>query len=152
MLAKRIHLIIVVGTSLCLMAGNTFGKPIVVHKHPGRGHVIVRPSRPAPTVRPQAKIINRRPFWLRIGPERPQHHLVIIRTPYGRIIKAYPAPRSVSRFGVVERTIVRVWFTNSDGSRTAVELVKRGPGYIGPRGEWYREMPSKWRLWSAYGS
>ncbi|MEJ2705246.1 MAG: hypothetical protein P8Z79_22625, partial [Sedimentisphaerales bacterium] len=79
------------------------------------------------------------------------HRLVIVRTPYGRIIKAYPAPRVISRFGVVERIIVRVWFTNSHGSRTAVELVKRGPGYIGPRGEWYHEIPSKWQLRSIYG-
>ena len=151
MLGKRIHLIIVVGASLCLLAGNTFAKPIVVRRHSGRGHVIVRPSRPARTVRPQAKIVNRRPSWLRIGPERPHHHLVIIRTPYGRIIKAHPAPRVTTRFGIVERIIVRVWFTNSDGSRTTVELVKRGFGYIGPRGEWYREMPSKWQLRKAYG-
>jgi hypothetical protein len=137
MLGKRINLIIAVGTSLCLLAGNTFGKPIVVRKHPARGYIVVRPHRPAVTVGPVVK--------------RTHHHVVIIRTPYGRIIKAYPAPRVVSPFGIVERIIVRVWFTNSNGSRTTVELVKRGPGYISPSGEWYREMPSKWQLKNTYG-
>jgi hypothetical protein len=151
MLGKRIHLIIAVGASLCLLAGNTFAKSIVVRRHSNRGHVIVRPSRPAVIVQPHSKIIHRRPFSYKIEPKSPHHQLVIIHTPYGRIIKAYPAPRVVSPFGVVERIIVRVWFINPDGSRTAVELVKRGQRYIGPRGEWYREIPTKWQLRKAYG-
>ena len=142
MLGKRINLILAVGASLCLLAGSAFGKPIVVHKHSGRGHVIVRPH---------SKTINRRSFWFRIDQERPRYHAVIIQMPYGRIIKAFPALRVITPHGVVERIIVRVWFTNTNGSRTAVELVKRGLGYIGPSGEWYREMPSTWQLQNAYG-
>lgn len=30
-------------------------------------------------------------------------------------------------------------------------VVRRGPGFVGPRGEWYREMPTKRQLWIAYG-
>jgi hypothetical protein len=151
MLGKRINLVIAVGTGLCLLAGNALGKPTIVRNLPGRGHVIVQPHRPVVIVRPHSNIINGRFFSHRFRPERSHPHLVIVRTPYGWIIKAYPAPRVISPFGVVERTIVRVWFTSANGTRTAVELVKRGPGYIGPRGEWYHEIPSKWQLRRVYG-
>ena len=162
MLRQKIHLIIVVGTTLCLLVGSASGKPIVVHKHHGRGHVIARAHRPPATarpvirhpalsVRPYSRTIHGRHYFHRIAPKRPRHHLVVIRTPYGRIIKAYPGHRIISRYGYVERPIVRVWFTNSNGSRTAAELVRRGLGFVGPRGEWYKEMPTKWQLWIAYG-
>ena len=162
MLRKRIHLIIAVGTVLCLLAGVTVGKPVVVHRHHGRGHVFVRPHRPmlpvkpdirrpAVTIRPHGRTFHRRPSFHRIDPKRPNHHIVVIRTHYGRIIKAFPTPRVVTRFGVVEPVIVKVWFRNSDRSLTAVELVRRGLGYVGPRGEWYHDLPTKSRLWIAYG-
>ena len=161
MFGQRINLIMAVGT-LCLLVGSASGKTFVAHKHPGRRHVMTRPvrpkvelrpviRRPAPPVRPHRTIVNGRAYFHRSGPKRPHHHIVVVRTPYGRIIKAYPVPRIVTRFGVVEPTIVRVWFTNSNGSRTGVELVRRGLGYRGPRGEWYRKMPTQRQLWIAYG-
>jgi len=161
MLRQRIHLI-VVGTALCLFVGSAFGKPIGVHKHHGRGHVMTQPHRPVVTnrpvirrpalsIRPNSRVINGRSLFHKIGPKRPHRHFVVIGTPHGRIIKAYPTPRVISRFGVVDPIIVRVWFMNSNGSRTGVELVRRGPGYVGPRGEGYKEMPTKRQLWIAYG-
>ena len=151
MVRQRVNLIIAVGTILCLLVGSVSGQPTVVRKHHGRRHVIVRPHRPAVTVRPYSRIVKGRPYFHRIGPKQPHHQIVVVRTRYGRIIKAYPVPRVVTRFGVVEPKIVRVWFTNSNGSRTGVELVRRGLGYIGPRGEWYQEIPTKRQLWIAYG-
>jgi hypothetical protein len=151
MSGKRINLVIAVGTGLCLLAGNAFGKPSIARNLPARGHVIVQPHRSVVIIRPHSNVINGRSFSHRIRPGRTHHPLTIVETPYGRIIKAYPAPQVISPFGIVERTIVRVWFTSANGTRTAVELVKRGPGYIGPRGEWYREMPSRWQLRNAYG-
>ncbi|MBN2316456.1 MAG: hypothetical protein JXM79_21190, partial [Sedimentisphaerales bacterium] len=121
-----------------------FGQSIVVHKNPGR---------PGVANRLRGQIIVRRPFLNRIGPKCPHHKIVVLRTPYGRLIKAFPDPRSqgASRFEAFRRPIVIVWINNSDGSRTAVELVRRGRGFIGPRGEWYPEMPSKRQIWFAYG-
>jgi len=122
MLWKRINLIIAVGTVLCLLVSITSGKPIVVHRHHGRGHVMTRPHRPTVqvrpfvrrpsyTVRPYNGVVNRRPYFHRIKPNRPHRQIVVVRTPYGRIIKAFPSPRVVTRFGVVEPVIVKVWFS-----------------------------------------
>lgn len=44
-----------------------------------------------------------------------------------------------------------VWITNSNGSKQAVRLTKQGPGYIGPRGEYYSEMPTEEQLKVLYG-
>ena len=162
MLRLRIHLIIAVGISLCLLTGDTFGKPIAVHKNHNRGRVIAPSPRPAITVspvikrptvsvRPYGRSLHGRHYFHRMTPKRTHRPLVIVRTPYGRIIKAYPGHRIISRYGYVERPIVRVWFMNTNGSRTGVELVRRSMGYIGPRGEWYREIPTKRQLLIAYG-
>ena len=162
MFRQRTHLIVAVGMTLCMLAGSAPGKPVSVHKHHGRGRGITRyhrPSvparpvirRPALAVRPYHRPIHGRSLFHRIMPKRHHHHLVVIRTPYGRIIKAYPGHRVNSHYGYVERMIVRIWFTNSNGTRTGVELVRRGPGYVGPRGEWYHEMPTRRHLRIAYG-
>jgi len=44
-----------------------------------------------------------------------------------------------------------VWITNSNGSKQAVRLTKQGPGYIGPRGEYYSERPTEEQLKALYG-
>ena len=47
---------------------------------------------------------------------------------------------------------VVIWITNSNGSETKVVLRKDGyGGYIGPRGERYRNMPTKEQLRQVYG-
>jgi len=46
---------------------------------------------------------------------------------------------------------VTVWITNSNGSKTPVQLRKSGPGYIGPRGEHYGNMPTAEELATVYG-
>lgn len=163
MLRHRVILIAAVGTALFLPVANAFGKPIVVHRSHGRagvttrrhGQVVVRRnhSRPSITTRRHSQVVVRRPHFPRIISKRPYHTILVIKTPYGRRIKAFQTPRYrvTPHYGMVRRPIVIVRITNSDGSRTAVELLRRGRGFVGPRGEWYPEMPTKRRLWFAYG-
>jgi hypothetical protein len=51
----------------------------------------------------------------------------------------------------VENTKVTVWITNSNGSQTSVSLQKSGPGFVGPRGEYYTNMPTQQQLRIVYG-
>jgi hypothetical protein len=47
---------------------------------------------------------------------------------------------------------VTVWITNSNGSKTPVELTRTTAGtYIGPRGETYNTLPTEDQLKGAYG-
>jgi hypothetical protein len=46
---------------------------------------------------------------------------------------------------------VIVWITNSNGSQKDVTLRKSGPGFYGPRGEYYPSMPTQDQLRTAYG-
>ena len=50
-----------------------------------------------------------------------------------------------------EQDTVTVWITNSNGSTIPVKLRKSGPGYIGPRGEHYAQMPTPEDLAKVYG-
>lgn len=52
---------------------------------------------------------------------------------------------------VVQETAITVWVTNSNGSRTSVQLTRNGPWYVGPRGEYYADMPTNEQLRVAYG-
>lgn len=49
-----------------------------------------------------------------------------------------------------EQNIVTVWITNSNGSKTQVRLRREGPGFLGPRDEYYDSMPTNEQL-SVYG-
>ncbi len=44
-----------------------------------------------------------------------------------------------------------IWITNSNGSQIPVKLTKSGPGYVGPRGEYYPTRPTEDQLRQAYG-
>jgi hypothetical protein len=50
-----------------------------------------------------------------------------------------------------EMNSVTVHVTNSNGSIIAVKLQKSGPGYIGPRGEYYPTLPTEEQLRPVYG-
>jgi hypothetical protein len=50
-----------------------------------------------------------------------------------------------------QQNIVIVWITNTNGSKTKVLLTKSGPGYIGPRKEYYSSMPKDEQLRVLYG-
>ena len=44
-----------------------------------------------------------------------------------------------------------VWVRNDNGSLTSVRLTQRGPGYVGPLGEYYAQMPTEEQLKALYG-
>jgi len=50
-----------------------------------------------------------------------------------------------------QQNTVTVWITNSNSSQKAVTLTKSGPGYIGPRGEYYPNLPTQDQLRPVYG-
>ena len=50
-----------------------------------------------------------------------------------------------------EQNVVTVWITNSNGSQTDVRLRRDGPGYRGPGGEYYANMPTVEALAQLYG-
>lgn len=50
-----------------------------------------------------------------------------------------------------EMNSVTVHVTNSNGSIIAVRLQRSGPGYIGPRGEYYQKLPTEDQLRPVYG-
>lgn len=87
---------------------------------------------------------------------RPWHshrEVVVVHPPAVRHVVIDPAPRIVVTPPpvVVEEGTVTIWITNSNGSKTSVQLVRRGSYYIGPRGEWYTSMPTNEQLRAAYG-
>ena len=50
-----------------------------------------------------------------------------------------------------EMNTVTVNITNSNGSISTVTLRKQGVGYVGPRGEYYSELPTSEQLRPVYG-
>ena len=50
-----------------------------------------------------------------------------------------------------EQNNVVVWITNSNGSKVPVTLTKSGPGFVGPRQEYYPNMPTEEQLKQVYG-
>ncbi len=50
-----------------------------------------------------------------------------------------------------EINTVTVKVTNSNGSISQVNLMKQGIGYVGPRGEYYNQLPTEDQLRPVYG-
>jgi hypothetical protein len=76
----------------------------------------------------------------------------VIHPPVIRGVVVEPAPPIVIRTPVpVEEIAITVWVTNSNGSRTSVRLTRDGPWYVGPRGEYYSELPTNEQLRVVYG-
>ena len=71
----------------------------------------------------------------------PRHEVVVVPPP---VIVQPPAP-------IIQQGTVDVWITNSNGSRTSVRLTREGPWYVGPRGEYYADMPTNEQLRVVYG-
>jgi hypothetical protein len=82
--------------------------------------------------------------YLRVGPPA-----VVVRPP---IVVEQAPPVVIERAPpVIQNSAVTVWITNSNGSRTAVQLTRQGRGYLGPRGEYYDHMPTNEQLRVVYG-
>jgi hypothetical protein len=123
--------------------------------HAGIGVWIGTPA-PAPMCRP--------PMHERVIVTRPWHHppvhvmppyrdVVVVRPPVVERVIIEPQPPVIvqSPAPVVVEGTVEVWITNSNGSRTAVKVTRQGPWYIGPRGEYYTDMPTNEQLRVVYG-
>lgn len=165
MLRKRFILAIVVGTVLSLSVGNAQGGAIVVHSAFSRAHSIAQPIGCRVCIRPvhsrsvrvsphHGKVIVTGPHqhrFVRIWPRC--HNAVVAKHPHVRHIVVNRRPTVVvrSRPTPVEHTSVMVWITNSNGSKTSVKLRRSGPGYLGPRGEWYPSIPTNTQLRVVYG-
>jgi hypothetical protein len=71
---------------------------------------------------------------------------VVYVAPQPVVTTFVPAPSVTSQ-------AITVWFTNSNGSKSAVTLTKAPytPGYTGPKGEYYPSMPTEEQLRMVYG-
>ena len=108
------------------------------------------PAPPAPPVyrvpAHREVVVAPRPWghrFVRIEPPCPAP-VVVARPPVAR-------PVVVSPPVIVQEGPITVWITNSNGSKTTVQLTRRGPWYVGPRGEYYDQMPTNEQLRVVYG-
>jgi hypothetical protein len=89
--------------------------------------------------------------YLRVGPPvvvvRPP--IVVERPPV--VVEQAPPVVIEQTPPVIQNSTVTVWITNSNGSRTSVQLTRQGRGYLGPRGEYYDQMPTNEQLRVVYG-
>jgi len=89
--------------------------------------------------------------FVRLGP--PCGRRVVVYPPVTRHVVVHPAPTvtvSVPTIRVAPTTIT-LWITNSNGSKTSVQLTKEGYWYVGPRGEMYDRIPTNEQLRVVYG-
>jgi hypothetical protein len=85
--------------------------------------------------------------YVRIMPPHPGVVIVpppVVIDPRPPVIVQSPAP-------VIQPSTVEVWITNSNGSKNSVRLTREGPWYVGPRGEYYADMPTNEQLRIVYG-
>jgi hypothetical protein len=125
MMTRKLVLAMLIGVGLLTLSNNAFG-----HPGPDRFH-------------------HHRPLIIP-PPERP----IIIRPPHGIIIEpTIIFNPSKTNSEPTKKETVTVWITNDNGSKSAVTLIKDpdGPGYTGPKGEYYSSMPTEDQLKVLYG-
>jgi hypothetical protein len=83
--------------------------------------------------------------FIRIGPPP----VVVVRPPV--VVQSAPPVVMAPAPPVIQDSTVTVWITNSNGSRSTVQLTRHNGWYIGPRGEYYDQMPTNEQLRLAYG-
>ncbi len=114
------------------------------------GSPIVTPPRYPP---PHRHVVIHGPprhRFVRLGP--PCIETVVVPPPVVRRVVVEPMPTVTINTPVsVEEIAITVWITNSNGSKTTVRLTRQGPWYVGPRGEYYAEMPTNEQLRIVYG-
>lgn len=91
---------------------------------------------------------------IHVGPPVMVHPPVVVCPPvmYPPVIReVVVTPAPVVTTPVVVESSITVWITNSNGSRTSVKLTRDGAWYVGPRGEYYAEMPTNEQLRVVYG-
>ena len=152
---RRYITIVVVGAILAISAGAAEAKSLSLHVGLSFGHSIARPiMRSSGWVSPRARtVVVTSPFRSRIAPRRYHHRTVVVRRPCVKTVVVAPRPRRVvtTKTVIVEPAVVTVWLRNSNGSQSSVKLTRSGPGYMGPRGEYYSAMPDNEQLRMVYG-
>jgi hypothetical protein len=155
MFSKKIILISIVGTVLFTCLGQALGETLVIRSSTSCGYQIARPIMPRfnhPPFHKKHAFIH--PHHRTFVKRRPHpHKVVVVRRPRRRqiAVNLVPTVTVTSPVIAVEQTTVKVWITNSNGSQTSVSLQKNGPGFVGPRGEYYRNMPTEKQLRIVYG-
>ena len=127
---------------------------VVLSRPGGLGHWMGHGIRPRtyhpPYHKPIAVVGPWRHRFVRLGPSH--YKTVVVPRPPVRYVAVAPAPvvmpTSAPR---VAASAMTVWITNSNGSRTSVRMTRSGSGYLGPRGEWYRGIPTNEQLRVVYG-
>jgi hypothetical protein len=140
MLTKKITMLVLAPIVLTLVSGSVYARP--------RGHGF---DHGRDRGRDRGKVV--------IAPYDHHRRLVVIRPQMRRRIVIAPtivfssSTSACATTKVVEDRTFTVWITNDNGSRSAVVLTKEknGPGYIGPRGEYYLDMPTEQQLKMVYG-
>jgi|GEM_PF-710510 len=89
--------------------------------------------------------------FVRLGP--PCSGTVVIHRPVTRHVVVSPLPTVTVYVPTVRvaPTTITLWITNSNGSRTSVQLTRDGLWYVGPRGEVYSSIPTNEQLRVVYG-
>jgi hypothetical protein len=153
MLGRKIILTGIVGTVLLACSGQAIGGSFVLGSSISLGHQIAQPIMPEFRHRPLPKKqifipLHQRSFLKR----RPHHHkLYVLSQPCKKQIAVNLVPTVTTREIAIEPETVTVWITNSNGSQTSVSLRRSGPGFVGPRDEWYPDMPTEEQLRMVYG-
>lgn len=153
MSGRKIILTSIVGTVLLACSSQAFGGTFVLRSSTSLGRRIAQPITPGfHHRRIHKKHIFIHPHQRSFLKRRPHHHkLHVVRRPCRRQIAVNLVPTVTTREIVIEPTKITVWITNSNGSLTSVSLRKSGPGFMGPRDEWYPNMPTKEQLRMVYG-
>ncbi len=164
MATRRLTVIIVSGIVVAFLAGQALGGSITIKSYGSHGHFIgahkscggcgrVAIRRPVAHPSHHRSVRITSPLRSRLVPIVAHRPIIVARPPAIRPIVVDPVfgVKVVSPRVVVHRPYVTVWLNNSNGSRTSVRLTRSGPGYLGPRGEWYRSMPTGSQLRVVYG-
>jgi hypothetical protein len=155
MFSKKIILISIVGTVMLVCSGRVWAGTFHLQLSTTYGNSIAQPIMPKfdnHSIHKKHTFIhtNHRTFLKK----RPHpHKVVVVRGPFRRQIAVNLVPAITVRTPevVIKHIKVTVWITNSNGSLTSVSLRKSGPGFVGPRGEYYPNMPTEKQLRIVYG-
>ena len=159
MMRRRLLWTVIGGMAILFLGQQVHAGTVVVGARSGHAGIGVWIGTPAPAPvyhHPpmHERVIVTHPRCYRPVHVMPPHRdVVIVRPPVVERVIIEPAPPVVvqSPAPVVVEGTVDVWITNSNGSRTSVKLTRQGPWYIGPRGEYYADMPTNEQLRVVYG-
>jgi hypothetical protein len=155
MMRQRTVWLVVGGMAILLFGQGLYASTLMIGaSHAGIG-VWIGASLPPPLYHPpeHRSVVVTGPWRHRfVRVEPPRHDVIVVRPPVIERVVIAPPPVVVRPCEpVVEEGTVTVWITNSNGSKTSVTLTRRGQCYIGPRNEWYTNMPTNEQLRLAYG-